>query len=70
MKKAVTVLMIAFTAIGLGLLIWGDVVMMNYENYREIMKAAFREARPQFVWGIILFSIAYVLTYVRAFIKK
>lgn len=51
--------------VGFGLIVWGNVIMMNYDGFREISKAARHVAAPQFVSGLILFVAAYVLHFVK-----
>jgi len=58
----ITLLMIV---IAIGLLIWGNIIMRNYDGYLEIVKAARSEAKPQFIIGLVLLGVAYVLTYVK-----
>lgn len=49
--------------IGIGFLIWGNHIMMHYENFKEIWKAARHAALPQFIIGIISMIIGYILVY-------
>jgi len=63
MKNWRIILFITLAAVGLGLLIWGNVIMMRYEGFREIWKAARHAALPQFISGIVIMVIAYFMTY-------
>jgi len=57
------ILLIVLSVIGVALIIWGNVVMMRYEGFREIWKAARNAALPQFISGIVIMVGAYVLTF-------
>jgi flagellar basal body-associated protein FliL len=66
MKKNIKlILMIAFTVIGLGLLIYCAVHISNYPGYHEMQKAARADVKVQQAIGLVLVIIAYVLTYVK-----
>lgn len=62
-KDTQIILAIIGLLIGLGLLIWGNIIMRNYDGYLEIMKAARRAAAPQFIGGIIILVTSYIFTY-------
>lgn len=64
-KTKLSILIITL-AIGIGLLMWGNVVMMNYDGYREVWKAARHEALPQFISGMVVLVGCYILTYVKS----
>lgn len=57
------VLLIILMVIGIALLIWGNVIMMRYEGFREVWRAARHAALPQFVSGIVVMVGAYILTF-------
>jgi hypothetical protein len=56
-------LLIVLMVIGIALLIWGNVIMMRYEGFREVWRAARNAALPQFISGTFVMVIAYILTY-------
>jgi len=62
LKFKVSLIIILFI-IGLGLFVWGKSIMMNYEGYREIFESARKEAYPQYISGLIILVICYVLTF-------
>lgn len=49
--------------IGIGLMIWANIIMRNYDGYLEVFKAARRAATPQFITGLLILLVSYVLTY-------
>lgn len=57
------ILTITGLVIGLGLMIWGSIIMRNYDGYFEIMKAARKAAQPQFLLGLAFLFISYGFTY-------
>lgn len=59
-KTSITIALILFL-IGISLLLWGSAVMRDYEGYLEILKAARKSARPQWLSGTIIMIIGYVL---------
>lgn len=59
------IVLIVCLVLGLALLIWGNVIMVQYEGFREIWKAARHAALPQLISGLVLLCIGYFLTYVQ-----
>lgn len=57
------IILIIGLIIGMGLMIWGNIIMRNYDGYLEIMKAARREAAPQFIMGLVFLFVTYGFTY-------
>lgn len=55
--------------VGIGLAIWGAIIMRNTEGYLEVMKAARQAAMPQLVGGIVILCVGYVLTFSKEFWK-
>jgi vacuolar-type H+-ATPase subunit I/STV1 len=64
-ETKLTVLIICMV-IGVALLIWGNVIMMRYEGFREVWKAARHAALPQFISGLVILVGAYILTYTKS----
>jgi len=56
-------ILIVCMVIGVTLLIWGNVIMFRYEGFREVWRAARHAAAPQFISGIVIMCVAYVLTF-------
>jgi hypothetical protein len=64
MKKETQLGLLLITMlIGIILIIWGNIIMRNYDGYLEIMRAARHAAAPQFISGIIILTISYILTF-------
>jgi vacuolar-type H+-ATPase subunit I/STV1 len=63
-ETKLTILVICLI-IGIALLIWGNVIMIRYEGFREIWKAARHAALPQFIIGFVILVGAYILTYIK-----
>jgi uncharacterized membrane protein YbhN (UPF0104 family) len=57
------ILLLILAVIGVGLIIWGNFIIMRYDGFREIWKAARNAALPQLISGIVVIIIAYVLTF-------
>lgn len=55
---------------GLGIFLWGSHIMNNTEvlitdvTVKDAMKTGRQAAKPQLIFGLIAFVIAYILTYV------
>ncbi len=56
-------LLIILIVIGIALMIWGNIIMRNYNDYLGIMKLARHAALPQFISGLVILIGAYLLTY-------
>ncbi|MDA3781023.1 MAG: hypothetical protein PF487_12500 [Bacteroidales bacterium] len=56
------IILIIGMIISIGLIIWGNIIIRNYDGYLEIFKAARRAAAPQLYGGIILMVGCYLLT--------
>lgn len=65
-SKTKLTLLIIVLIIGIGLLMWGNIIMMNYDGYREVWKAARNEAFPQFISGMVVLVGGYILTYAKS----
>ena len=63
MKNWRLILLIVVGLAGVGIMIWGNVIMMRFEGFREIWRAARNAAMPQFIVGLVLMLIAYGLTF-------
>ncbi len=64
MKKNLNLIItLTLIAIAFGLMLWANFIMRNYDGYLEVMRAARRAAAPQFISGLVLPGIAYVLSY-------
>lgn len=55
------IIMVIGLLIGMGLMVWGYLIIRNVEGYLEMMKVVRRAAAPQYISGIIIFTISYVL---------
>jgi len=60
-----SILIIAFAIIGFALLLWGAIAIDQYPGMREMRKEAFQTVKPQYITGLVLMIIAYLLTYVK-----
>lgn len=63
--KTKLIVLISLIVIGVAIMLWGNYIMMNYENFKEVWRAARHEALPQFIIGIGFMVVAYVLTYTK-----
>ena len=63
--KIKLIIMIAFGAIGIGLLLYGALHVQNYPGMKELRTAAFADVKTEYYIGLTLTIIAYILTYVK-----
>jgi len=64
-QKTRSRILITLMIIGIALMLWGNQIMRHYDGYLEIFKAARHQALPQFIIGLIILCIGYVLTFVK-----
>jgi len=61
-KTKLTILIILMT-IGIALLLWGNYIMMNYDGFREVWRAAWNAASLQFIGGFVFLVFGSILSY-------
>ena len=64
--KTNLIVLIILMVIGLCLFFWGYDIMINYEDYREIWKAARHEASPQLIGSLVVLIAAYCVTFIKS----
>lgn len=59
------IIQIIMILVGFALLVWGNIIVWNYDGYREIFIEARNEALPQLIGSISVFVLMYMITFIK-----